>query len=58
MKNIKIISIISCVSIFLLTLALLTINNTFSFVSGEKKWDIHFESDNKNTYIDETRIDF
>ena len=58
MKNIKIISITSCVSIFLLTLALLTINNTFSLVNGEKKWDIHFESDNTNTYIDETRIDF
>ena len=58
MKNIKIISVISCVSIFLLTLALLTINNTFSFTNGEKKWDIHFESESKNVYIDETRIDF
>ncbi len=58
MKNIKIISITSCISIFLLTLALLTINNTFSFIYGEKKWDIHFESDSTNTYIDETRIDF
>ena len=58
MKNIKWISITSCISIFLLTLALLTINNTFSFSSIEGKWDVHFESANESVIIDDTRIDF
>ena len=58
MKNIKWISITSCISIFLLTLALLTINNTFSFSSTEGKWDVHFESTNESVIIDDTRIDF
>jgi hypothetical protein len=58
MKNIKWISLTTCVSIFLLTLALLTINQTFSLNNGDNKWDIHFESSSNNVYIDETRIDF
>lgn len=58
MKNIKVISITTCVSIFLLTLALLTINKTFSFDNNDSKWDVHFETDNENVIIDDTRIDF
>lgn len=48
----------SCFSILLLTLALLTINKTFSFNDVEKKWDIHFESDNKNVIINDSRVDY
>jgi hypothetical protein len=58
MKNIKLISIMSCISIFLLTLALLTINNTFSFNEDIKKWDIHFETDNNNVIINDSRVDY
>ena len=58
MKNIKVISLTTCVSIFLLTLALLTINKTFSFEKNDSRWDVHFETDNEFVIIDDTRIDF
>ena len=58
MKNIKLISITSCISIFLLTIALLTINRTFSLNSNEKKWDIHFESNSSDVLINESRVDY
>lgn len=48
----------SCFSILLLTLALVTINKTFSFDDSEKKWDIHFESDNSNVIINDSRVDY
>ena len=58
MKNVRVISIISCISIFLLTLALVTINQTFSFNEDSKKWDIHFESDNSEVIINDSRVDY
>ena len=58
MKNIKLISITSCLAIFLLTVALLTINQTFSLNYNEKNWDIHFKTDSKDVIVNGERIDY
>lgn len=58
MKNIKLISLLSCVSIFLLTVALLTVNSTFSLGEDSINWNINLKTDEENVIIDDTRIDF
>ena len=58
MKNVKIFSLLSCISIFLLTVAVLTVNNTFSLEDDEANWNISLYTTEENVIIDKTRIDF
>ncbi len=57
MKNIKVLSMISCVAIILLTVAIITLNSTFSLPENDN-FKVVLNTDEERVFIDGTRIDF
>ena len=57
MKNIKVLSMISCVAILLLTVAIITLNSTFSLPESEN-FKVVLNTDEERVFIDGTRVDF
>ena len=57
MKNIKVLSMISCVAILLMTTAIVTLNSTFS-LSENDKFKVVLSTDEERVFIDGTRVDF